>query len=84
MLKYPGYDAQLGTQRFPHRTFAMLMVLVSHLSISCLTRYLYKRGFFPKSVDILQVFPENDVCEKNQVKMVKKDDFVMCETSLNR
>ncbi|XP_059097142.1 high-affinity choline transporter 1-like [Tigriopus californicus] len=41
LIKYPLFDEESGEQMFPFRTLAMCLSMISLLSISALTRYLF-------------------------------------------
>lgn len=58
-ITYPYFDSETNTQRFPFRTFAMLCALVTHLVVSCVSRWLFQSGTLSADRwDFLQAFPE--------------------------
>lgn len=66
VIQYPGYDSTQQVQKFPHRTFAMLVVMVSHVAVSCITRELYRRDWL-SHFDFLNVFPEKSLEKKEGI-----------------
>lgn len=52
-IEYPWYDPVLG-QRFPYRTFSMVMSFITILVVSALTNTIFSKGVLHKKFDILK------------------------------
>ena len=68
MIHYPGYDADEGYQRFPFRTFTMLLVFATIIGTSYPLKYVFESGRWPKEWDIFQCIvniPEETVTLKD-------------------
>ncbi|KAI5738321.1 hypothetical protein M8J77_005430 [Diaphorina citri] len=58
-IKYPGYDYVAEQQKFPFKTFAMLMSALSHMLISALAAYVFQNNILsPDKWDVLNAFPD--------------------------
>ena len=51
-FRYPLYDVENMLQRFPFRTFTMLLVLLIIVSVSYIARWLFTTDRLPKHWDI--------------------------------
>ncbi|EDV48573.1 high-affinity choline transporter 1 [Drosophila erecta] len=51
LIKYPGYDEETKEQMFPFRTMAMLLSLVTLISVSWWTKMMFESGKLPPSYD---------------------------------
>ncbi|XP_017085063.2 high-affinity choline transporter 1 [Drosophila eugracilis] len=51
LIKYPGYDEETKEQMFPFRTMAMLLSLVTLVSVSWWTKMMFESGKLPPSYD---------------------------------
>lgn len=63
VIKYPWFDEENG-QLFPFRTFAMLSSLITLMSVSLLSKWLFESGRLPPNFDVFHCvvnIPE-DVC----------------------
>lgn len=56
VVKYPWYDDASDTQLFPFRTLSMIISLVSLISVSYVTDFLFTRRILPLSADIYGCF----------------------------
>ncbi|XP_026828262.1 high-affinity choline transporter 1-like isoform X1 [Ooceraea biroi] len=56
LIEYPFYDAKTRTQKFPFRTFIMIVALCTQLFTSFLTRTLLGKGYFPQCCDVLNIY----------------------------
>lgn len=54
LFQYPWYDAEAKFQRFPYKTFSMLMSFLFILSVSYLTKYIFKKGWLSEKYDIFK------------------------------
>ncbi|EDV42216.1 uncharacterized protein Dana_GF17121 [Drosophila ananassae] len=50
-IKYPGYDEETQEQMFPFRTMAMLLSLITLISVSWWTKMMFESGKLPPSYD---------------------------------
>ena len=82
-IYYPGWN---GTEQlFPFRTLAMVLSLISVISFSMLTRYLFESGKLPPSWDILRCvvnIPE-DVVRVSGNEIEPHDGEMAVMTGLN-
>ncbi|XP_076317987.1 high-affinity choline transporter 1-like [Tachypleus tridentatus] len=53
IIYYPFYD-ETGGQRFPFRTFSMLISLMTLLTISAFTKWMFESGRLPAKLDIFR------------------------------
>ena len=53
-IYFPFWDEVNQEQLFPFRTLAMVLSLISVISFSMLTRYLFESGKLPPSWDVLR------------------------------
>ncbi|XP_017041190.1 high-affinity choline transporter 1 [Drosophila ficusphila] len=51
LIKYPGYDEETKEQMFPFRTMAMLISLITLVSVSWWTKMMFESGKLPPSYD---------------------------------
>ncbi|XP_016995951.1 high-affinity choline transporter 1 [Drosophila takahashii] len=51
LIKYPGYDEETKEQMFPFRTMAMLLSLITLVSVSWWTKMMFESGKLPPSYD---------------------------------
>ncbi|BFF92803.1 high-affinity choline transporter 1 [Drosophila madeirensis] len=51
LIKYPGYDEETQEQMFPFRTMAMLLSLITLISVSWWTKMMFESGKLPPSYD---------------------------------
>ncbi|XP_043653371.1 high-affinity choline transporter 1 [Drosophila teissieri] len=51
LIKYPGYDEETKEQMFPFRTMAMLLSLITLISVSWWTKMMFESGKLPPSYD---------------------------------
>ncbi|KAH8308283.1 hypothetical protein KR059_009899 [Drosophila kikkawai] len=51
LIKYPGYDEETQEQMFPFRTMAMLVSLITLISVSWWTKMMFESGKLPPSYD---------------------------------
>ena len=69
-INYPGNytdDNGQDVRGFPVKTFAMLCDFVATISVSWFTRFLFRRGLFPKKIDIGKAFQnQNDTKPSDQ------------------
>jgi hypothetical protein len=56
LIEYPFYDVKTRTQKFPFRTFIMIIALFTQLFTSFLTRTLLGKGYFPECCDVLSIY----------------------------
>jgi high affinity choline transporter 7 len=54
VIKFPLYDEENMTQRFPFRTISMLISFVLNIGISNLTKYLFEQDHLRKEFDIFR------------------------------
>lgn len=54
LIQYYGYVEESNTQRFPYKTFTMLLVFATTVSVSYLAKYLFEQGHIRKEWDIFQ------------------------------
>ena len=67
LIRYPGYVEETNTQRFPYKTFTMLLVFATTIGVSYTTKYLFESGKIRKELDFLRCFantPEEAVTLK--------------------
>ncbi|KAG8301420.1 hypothetical protein J6590_054342 [Homalodisca vitripennis] len=59
VISYPYFDSETNTQGFPFRTFAMICAIVTHVTVSCISRWLFESGTLSADRwDVLMAFPE--------------------------
>jgi solute carrier family 5 (high affinity choline transporter), member 7 len=54
VIKYPFFDEENNYQRFPFRTFNMLLSMALIVGVSHLTKFLFEKGHLSKKWDIFQ------------------------------
>ena len=54
LFRYPFYDEASGVQRFPFRTFAMILSAIFIIIGTQLSKFLFLKEILPPSLDILQ------------------------------
>jgi high affinity choline transporter 7 len=54
LIKFPMYDEETMTQRFPFRTMSMLLSFVLNIGISFLTNYIFEKGLLSKKFDLFR------------------------------
>ena len=54
IYKFPGFEEETQTQLFPFRTLAMVVSLISIISVSVLFNFLFKYEILPKKADIFK------------------------------
>ena len=52
LIQYPGYDSETFVQSFPFKTLAMVLSMVTLVSVSWITQTLFMSGFLPRHVDV--------------------------------
>ncbi|XP_075546735.1 high-affinity choline transporter 1-like [Dermacentor variabilis] len=64
-IKYPFYDYEEGVQRFPFRTFSMVISFVTLVAVSGITSWLFAGGRAPLDWDVFGCFePDAKVLDK--------------------
>lgn len=59
-IQYPSYDNSVG-QRFPHKTFVVIIHYICIIGISFITDRLFKKSILPKRFDVFNCIRfEND------------------------
>ena len=67
LIEYPYYDADTKTQLFPFKTFTMLLVFATTITVSYMTKFLFESGYLPKEYDFFRCIvniPEEQVTLK--------------------
>ena len=54
LIKFPMYDHDTNTQRFPFRSMSMLLSFALNIGISNLTKYLFEQGHLRKEFDLFR------------------------------
>jgi high affinity choline transporter 7 len=54
LIKFPMYDEETMTQRFPFRTMSMLLSFVLNIGISFLANCVFEKGILPKKFDVFR------------------------------
>jgi high affinity choline transporter 7 len=54
LIKFPMFDEENQTQRFPFRTMSMLLSFVLNIGISNLTKWLFEHGHLTKEWDLFR------------------------------
>lgn len=67
VIEYPYFDHKNNKQKFPHRTLAMLISLITHVIVSCLANFLFKKGILPRRYDFLKFFDFDNANENSDV-----------------
>ncbi|VDI21487.1 solute carrier family 5 (high affinity choline transporter), member 7 [Mytilus galloprovincialis] len=65
VIKYPWYDPVDG-QLFPHKTFAMLVCVITIIGVSLLTDYVFTNNKIDKKFDIFNCFQEKMIEGKEE------------------
>ncbi|KAL3876539.1 hypothetical protein ACJMK2_034380, partial [Sinanodonta woodiana] len=52
VIKFPWYDEENQTQMFPYKTLCMLISMVSIMSVSYMTKYLFEHGILHAKRDV--------------------------------
>ncbi|CAL1528668.1 unnamed protein product [Lymnaea stagnalis] len=52
LMKFPLYDEEKGIQGFPYKTLAMLVTLLTLVTVSYLTVYVFEKGILPRRFDV--------------------------------
>ncbi|XP_075546733.1 high-affinity choline transporter 1-like [Dermacentor variabilis] len=64
-IKYPFYDYEEGVQRFPFRTFSMVISFLTLVAVSGITSWLFAGGRAPLDWDVFGCFqPDAKVLDK--------------------
>jgi solute carrier family 5 (high affinity choline transporter), member 7 len=58
-IKFPFYDEESLTQRFPFRTLAMIISFCLIIGVSWLSNFLFEKGILRKELDIFKCSSKN-------------------------
>ena len=58
IIKYPLFDQNTEIQKFPFRTFGMIISLLLIITISNLTKFLFENNYLSKKFDVFNCFPD--------------------------
>ncbi len=78
LIKFPLYDEETNTQRFPFRTMSMLISFSLIITVSSLTNFLFEREILSKKFDIFSC-----VTSKKDAKAINLKDSTL-QDELNK
>ncbi|XP_036613597.1 high affinity choline transporter 1 isoform X3 [Trichosurus vulpecula] len=80
LILYPGHyrdEDGIYHQRFPFKTFAMLISFFTNISVSYLAKYLFESGTLPPKVDLLDaVVARHSEENMDKTTLVKKNENI--------
>lgn len=53
-IKFPGFNEEKGSQRFPFKTLSMLLSFLFIIGVSYPMKYLFEKGILPKHYDVFR------------------------------
>ena len=72
IFKYPLFDIETNVQKFPFRTFSMLICFCSILCVSAFVSLLFRRNFIDKKWDVFKCFNDERNEEMDEISNEKE------------
>ena len=82
-IKYPYYDEKNKKQLFPFKTLSMMVSLITIVSVSYLTKYLFTKGILSEKYDFLRYFKRYDI-DKTDAKENENQEMQILEKYENK
>ena len=78
LIKYPYFDEATSTQLFPFKTMSMLLSLVTLVSVSYLTKFIFENGVLPECYDFMKC-----MMKKERSRDTKRSDVTVTGSVIN-